>query len=309
MGFVEDYWLEIMSITFSLVALVVSLYSLYLKRLDIEKERLAREVTIGPMDDPLVVDRGAIEDQDEVPVQLVNDTGIPQIVNELWVQVDRYPKEISEEQYVRFKALMLELVEAGLRTVGPVGTEEWMRQQADTRLIGDRRLFLIALMMLIVNRIRQDDTRDVVVDDELYRTLRSSSASLDDIAALLRDPKNDWLVRKLLTPQLVEMLEEHVRSVMSDRGFPLYTSMKLEVPPGAVKDIDLHLMRFARELHDRLDLIGGRFDFLCRVHADVHKGDRMSRSELFTLRLEVEPVDMTSLIGQLEEDLREKVGT
>jgi hypothetical protein len=68
-------------------------------------------------------------------------------------------------------------------------------------------------------------------------------------------------------------------------------------------------MRFARELYDRLDLIGGRFDFLCRLHADVHKCERMSRSELFTLQLEVEPVDMTALIGKVEEDLREKGGT
>ncbi len=309
MGFLEDYWLEMLSITFSVVALVVSLYSLYLKRLDIERERLAREITFGPVDDPLEVDKAAIDNRDEVPVQLINDTGIPQIVNELWVQVERYPKEMSEEQYVRFKALMLELVEAGLRTVGAEGTEEWLRQQADTRLIGDRRLFLIALMILIVNRIRQDEERDLVVDDDLYRTLRSSSASLDDIATLLRDPKNDWLVRKLLTPQVVEMLEEHVRSVISEKGYPLYTSMRLEVPPGAVKDVDLHLMRFAGHLHERLDLIGGQFDFLCRLHADVHRCEHMSRSELFTMRLVVEPVDMTALIGQLEEDLRKMGGT
>ncbi|NIP36128.1 MAG: hypothetical protein GWN18_14360, partial [Thermoplasmata archaeon] len=57
MGFFDDYWLEFISITFSVIALVVSLYSLYLKRLDIEKERFAREITFGPMDDPLTIDR------------------------------------------------------------------------------------------------------------------------------------------------------------------------------------------------------------------------------------------------------------
>jgi hypothetical protein len=304
MGFFEEYWLEFISISFSVIALLVSLYSLYLKRLDIEKERLAREITFGPMDDTLAIDREAIENRDEIPLQLVNDTGIPQIVNDIWIDIEMYPKEISEEQYVRFKALLLALVESGLRTVGPGGTEEWMRQQMDTHIIGDRRLFLIALLILLINRIRQADDKDVVVDDRFYQTLRSSSGSLEDIAALLRDPKNDWLVRKLLVPQLVEMLEEHVRPVMSDRGYPLYTSMKLEVPPEKIKDIDLHLMHFADQLYDRLDLVGGQFDFLCRLHGEVHRGERTSRSETFTIRLLVEPVDMGELIGTVEEDLK-----
>jgi hypothetical protein len=304
MGFFDDYMLEILSITFSLIALFVSLYSLYLTRLDIEKERLAREITFGPIDGTISVDREAIDNRDEIPIQLVNDTGIPQIVNEVWVKIEQYPKDISDEQYTRFKAFMVALTEAGLKTLGQEEAEDRLREQLDKRIVGDRTLFLIALMILIVNRIRQDDTKDVVVDEKLYQTLRSTSGSLDDIAAVLRDPTNDWVVRKLMTPQIIEMLEDHVRPVMSDKGYPLYRSMKMEVPPGTVKDIDLHLMRFAQRMYDRLDLIGGEFEFLCRLHADVHKGQRMSRSEMFTIKLQVEPVDIGDLIGAVETDLR-----
>jgi hypothetical protein len=303
MGFLDEYWLGLISFTFSIVALVVSLYSLYLKRLDIERERLAREITFGPLDKTLVIDREAIENRDEIPIQLVNDTGIPQIVNDLWLKVERYPKEISDEQYQRFKAFMLALVETGVRTLGSEGTEEKLREGLDKRVVGDRTLFLIALMILIVNRIRQDDDSDVVVDESLYKTLRSTSGSLDDIAVLLRDPKSDWVVRKLMTPQIIEMLEDHVSPLMAEKGYPLYTSMKLEVKPETVKDIDLHLMGFAQRLYDRLDLLGGEFDLLCRLHADVHKCQRMSRSEMFTLKMVVEPVDLTALIGEVEADL------
>mgnify|MGYP000567878483 CR=1 FL=1 len=62
MGFVEDYWLEIVSLSLSLLAMAVSLYSLYLKRLDIERERLAREITFGPLDETMVIDRDAIDE-------------------------------------------------------------------------------------------------------------------------------------------------------------------------------------------------------------------------------------------------------
>ena len=303
MGFPEDYWLEILSIIFSLTAMVISMYSLYLKRLDFEKERMAREITFGPVDETITVDKAAIENRDEIPVQLINDTGIPQIVSEMWIQIERYPKEISDEQYVRFKAFMVALAEAGLKTLGPDGTQDKLKEQLDSRIVGDRTLFMVALMILIVNRLRQDDTKDVVVDERLYQTLRSTSDSLDDIAAMLTDPKNDWVVRKLMTPQIIEMLEDHISPVMSPKGYPLYKSMKLEVPPAKVKDIDLHLMRFAEQLHDRLDIIGGDYEFLCRLHADVHKGDRMSKSEMFTLKLRVEPVDMGELIGEVEDDL------
>jgi hypothetical protein len=157
--------------------------------------------------------------------------------------------------------------------------------------------------LLFVNRIRQDDESDVVVDDNLLSTLRSTSGSLDDIAVLLKDPGSDWVVRKLMTPQIIEMLEDHVSPLMAEKGYPLYTSMKLEVPPGTVKDIDLHLMGLAQRLYDRLDLVGGEFVLLCRLHADVHKCQRMSRSEMFTLRMVVEPVDLTALIGEVEADL------
>ena len=305
MGFPEDYWLEIMSIIFSLTALMVSLYSLYLKRLDFEKERMAREITFGPIDELIVVDSEAIENRDEIPIQLINDTGIPQIVNELWIQIEQYPKEISEDQYLRFKAFMVALAEAGLKTLGPDSNPDKLREQLDSRIVGDRTLFMIALMILIVNRLRQDDTKDVVVDERLYQILRSTSDSLDDIAAVLTDPDNDWLVGKLMTPQIIEMLEDHISPLMSDKGYPLYKSMKLEVPPGKVKDIDLHMMRFAEQLYDRLDIIGGEYEILCRLCADVHKGERMSRSELFTLRISVEPIDMGDLISTVETDLLE----
>ncbi len=304
MGFFDEYWLEFISITFSLIAMAVSLYSLYLERIDIEKERFAREITFGPMDDPLVIDRDTIDNRDEVPVQLVNDTGIPQIVNEVWLKVERYPKEITDQQYERFKAFMLALVEAGVRTLGTDGTEDKLKEGLDRRLVGNRTLFLIALMILIINRVRQEDSKDLVVDEKLYRTLRSTSANLDDIAGLLKDPEHDWVVRKLITPQVIEMLEDHIRPLMAESGHPLYTSMKMEVPSGVVKEIDLHLMGFADRLYERLDLVGGEFDFMCRLQADVHRCQQMSRSDLFTLRMVVEPVDLTSLIGEVEEDLR-----
>ena len=304
MGFFDEYWLEMLSITFSIIAMVVSMYSLYLKRLDIEKERFAREITFGPMDETITVDRDDIDNRDEIPIQLINDTGIPQIVDDIWLRIEQYPKEISDEQYARFKAFMIALVESGLRTLGTQGAEERLKEGLDKRVVGDRTWFLVALMILIINRIRQSDVKDVVVDDDLLRTLRSTSSSLDDIAALLKDPQNDWVVRKLITPQIIEMLEDHVSPLMADKGYPLYTSMRLEVPPEEVKDIDLHLMGFAQRLHDRLDLVGGEFDFLCRLHGDVHKCERMSRSELFTLKLLVEPVDLTSLVGEVEADLR-----
>jgi hypothetical protein len=271
MGLIDDYLLEILSITFSTIALFVSLYSLYLKRLDIEKERLAREITFGPIDDPIEVTWEAIENRDEIPIQLVNDTGIPQIVNEMWIRIEQYPKELTEEQYVRFKAFMLALMEAGLRTLGEEGMESRLREELKRGIPGDRTLFMVALMILIINRIRQDDAKDVVVDERLYQVLHSTSSSLDDMVAVLRDPKNDWVVRKLITPQIIEMLEDHVRPLMSKNGYPLYRSMKMEVPPEAVKDLDIHLMRFAQRLYDRLDIIGGEFEFLCRLHADVHK--------------------------------------
>ena len=304
MGFIEDYWLEILSITLSSIAMVVSLYSLYLKRLDIEKERLAREITFGPIDGTIRVDREAIENQDEIPVQLVNDTGIPQIVNEVWVQIEQYPKDISEEQYTRFKAFMVALLAAALRTLGEEGAEERLREEMGKRMMGDRTIFMVALMILVINRLRQDDTRDVVVDQRLYETLRTTSSNLDDIQAVLSDPKNDWVVRKLVTPQIIEMLEDHVRPLMSDSGYPLYRSMKLEVPSGKIKDVDIHLMRFAQRLYDRLDIIGGEFEFLCRLRANVHKCDRMSESEMFCLKIVVAPVDLEDLIGSVEQDLQ-----
>jgi len=303
MGFVEDYWLEMLSIVFSLTALVVSLYGLYIKRLDFEKERLAREITFGPIDETILVDRETIDNRDEIPIQLVNDTGIPQIVNELWIQIEQYPKEITDEQYVRFRAFMVALMEAGLSTLGEQGAEERLRKQLDKRIGGDRTLFMVALMILIINRLRQDDTKDVVVDERLYETLRSTSSSLDDIVKVLGDPKNDWIVRKLLNPQIIEMLEDHVRPLMSQSGYLLYRSMKMEVPPGTVKDVDLHLMGFAQRLYDRLDIIGGEYEFLCRLRANVHKCQRMSTSELFSLKMVVEPVDMGQLIGTMEKDL------
>ena len=258
MGFLEEYWLEIVSLSLSLLAMAVSLYSLYLKRLDIEKERLAREITFGPLDETLVIDRETIENRDEIPIQLVNETGIPQIINDIWIKVERYPKEISDEQYERFKAFMLAIVEAGVRTLGSEGAESKLREGLDKRVVGDRTLFLIALMILIVNRIRQDEDSDVVVDESLFRTLRSTSGSLDDIAVLLRDPEADWVVRKLMTPQIIEMMEDHVRPLMAEKGYPLYTSMKLEVRPETVKDIDLHLMTFAQRIYDREQLLSKR---------------------------------------------------
>jgi hypothetical protein len=309
MGFIDDYLLEMLSITFSLIALFVSLYSLYLKRLDIEKERLAREITFGPIDETISVDRSDIENRDEIPIQLINDTGIPQIVNEIWIKVEQYPKDISDEQYARFKTLMVALTEAGLKTLGQEGAEELLKERLDKRIVGDRTMFMIALMILIVNRIRQDDERDVVVDENLLNILKTTSGSLDDIAKVLKQPENDWMVRKLMIPQIIEMLEDHIRPLMSDNGYPLYRSMKLEVPPEAVKDIDLHLMRFAQRLYDRLDLIGGEFEFLCRLYSNVHKCERMSTSELFAIKMTVEPVDMGTLIGTVEADLQKMTGT
>jgi hypothetical protein len=303
MGLFGDYWLEMLSITFSVIAMVVSLYSLYLERLDIEKERFAREITIGPIDETILADRETIENQDEIPLLLINDTGVPQIVSELWVHIEQYPKEITDEQYVRFKSFMVALMEAALRTLGDENAEERLREQLDGRLGGDRRLLMVALMILVINRIRQDDGKDVVVDDHLFQTLRSSSSSLDDILQVLREPKNDWLVRKLLTPQIIEMLEEHVRPLMSEKGHLLYRSMRLEVPAGEVKEVDIRLMRFAQRLYDRLDIIGGEYEFLCRLHARVHQGQHDSQSEVFALRMVVEPVDLNDLIGEVEADL------
>jgi len=304
MGFFEDYWLEMLSITFSVVAMAVSLYSLYLKRAELQKERFAREVSFGPMDEVILVDREAIENRDEVPVQLINETGIPQVVNGLWVQIEQYPKEITEEQYVRFKALLVALMQAGLRTLGENLDDQRLREEGRRGTMGNRTLFLVALMILIVNRIRQDDTKDLVVDQRLVSALQATSGSLDDMVEVLEDPKHDWVVRKLLTPQAIEMLEEHVRSIMSENGYPLYRSMKLEVYPSQIKDVDLHLMRFAERLYDRLDLVGGQFDLLCRLRADVHRCERMSRSQPFTLRMVVEPVDISKLVGEVEADLK-----
>lgn len=304
MSFLADQWPAILSISMSLLALFISIYSLYLKRLDVERERLAREITFGPIDEDIVVDRETIENRDTVDIQLINDTGIQQIVDEVWIDIEQYPKEVSEEQYARFKELLIALMEAGFRTMEADCGDGRIEAEVERDVLGNRTLYLLAMMIVIVDRIEQDDTSEIVVDESLYKALRSSSHRLDDMVEMLRDPKNDWIVRKLLTPQIANMIRDDLRSLMSDKGYPLSRSMRMSIPPVQIKTVHLDIVSFAELLYDRLDMFGGQFDLLCRLHAHVHKGKDPSRSELFQLRLIVEPLDIDGLVGDVEEGLK-----
>ena len=307
MGLLEEYWLEILSISFSLFALFISFYSLYLKRIDVEREKLAREITFGPIDD-VEVSLEVIENRDHLTVQLINDTGIQQIVSEVWLQVEQCPKDLTDEQYARFRSFMMALMEASLRSFSGSGVSAGVDEGRAKGILGGRTVYLLALMILIVDRLKDDEATEVDVDRPLVDILRSTSRDLDDIVEMMGDPEKEWLVRKLLAPQMVANLEESVQGLMSERGYPIVTSIKLDVPPLEIRDVDLDVIKFAERLYERLDLIGGEFEFLCRLCAGVHKGEAMSKSELFRLRMVVEPVDLGETIGTIEAELERAIG-
>lgn len=304
MGFVEESWLEILSITFSMLALAISLWSLYIKRLDLQRERLAREVTFGPVDAEVVIDREAIENADPMTVQLINDTGIQQIASEVWVRVESMPREVSDEQYARFRDLLIALIETGLRVLGRGELDAGVEQRVDQGVLRNKYLYLLALLYVILERVRSGGEHGISVDSSFYRLVEGTSDNLDELVAMMADPDNEWIVRRMLTPTIVAMFREHIGTVLTDGGYCLGRSLRVSVPPTQIKNVDVEITRFANRLYDVLDLIGGEYNLLCRLCCKVHKGERMSESELFLLRLRVEPMDISPIMAHVERELK-----
>jgi hypothetical protein len=149
-----------LTLAIGIIALIISFYSIYLNRAHIHKEHFSREITFGPIEEEISTSI-KMPNNMTISFQLSNETGIPLIVNEVWLRIIKFPTSVTDEQYERFRDFIVQLMDVGLSLYSEKDMKENVSDQIEVGVLKNTQMYLLSIIYMVFMKIRSGGTRNI----------------------------------------------------------------------------------------------------------------------------------------------------
>jgi len=281
--------------------LLVAIYALHLHQVGTRREYLAHEVTIvAPLNEVVLDGNGGIQDTSRRKIQLLNETGIPQLVRDLWIVIAEEPQALSEEQIKRFGKMVYRFLSIAREAVVGPFYQQYFAGLADNPDYAKRLLPRAGgLVLNTYDKIRKHRTAPRGVARFLEFSSAMTVQGLDGLLAGMEAPAGE-----LLGNYLAYKMDLFGQIAPGD-GLLVTGALNLTVPPKDSREVEIDMSRFLTDCSNALGLIGNTYRFKCYLRARVHHAIRDSESDLFDVIAKVPLVDLDSIVSDWQRQLNE----
>ena len=288
--FIANYWQGLLAFA----ALIAALFGLYLQRLSINREHLAHYIEFGPL--PEEIQLSGDKEAPKLQIKLINDTGLPQIVRDLWLRIVKYPAEISDEQADNLWNFTSALKDS---------IRVWLSSSKGKRFFSE----LAERPELAEHWLPRAMGFGLGVYDKVTKgkiVVSGPRRILDSWIGLMRDglstPKDMTKEAARTAMKSTYPVLEFMQRIIPNENLPITKSLDLEIQPKGVRTTTVDLTDFKKRCENAFQLIGGEGRFTCIIEARVHRSNDWSKSGLFDIVISIPLMDWSPIIASVQKE-------